>query len=1036
MHLNPLTLSLASRAIYAGPAALPQVTLPPPVAVSDQIATFGALTASGRTGFRPIAENGEEVMLAPGTTPTLVSGSLGAYTAQISTGTASQEGGRLYFTGAAGAPHGAVLRCALATGGTVDLTIDTVPNAYTIGSPAEFTVNSDAFFKISRANFAGKTFIVRARDGNANYGLVNANWTDRFAQATQTVYIRGEKPQIRPLLGNGGVFGNSGLAPHGYAEFEHLAWYSDVGFEDKLTANLTGGSAQTLFTTSAESTDIVVRNCTFSTNCPIARLTSGAPTIQIFSADLNGEKITFENNIVYRLVNGVRVGCSNSSIQYNDISYHFVDCLHITTSRAVTNTVVSNNVFHDCIGDNGYHPDMLQIYGPFGSTNSFSGITIEGNIYYPGYEGVRTPAWDKNKNGGGYNRETTYQIGNRVLTNADHNKMIIVDAAAMPSEITIPPLSEAGSVNATPDFMIQAKFAPTAGIIIKASPGDKLWDLPNQVEVDSFTLTYPWESYVVWLQTSPRRWVLERKVASYQGVFGQDIPTTEGEVGGFTVSHNLLYLNAKPVADGDKDGAGWNVLNNSGLAVWPDLGPLYNPSRSNRTIDTAKTNASVAGGNIAASYGSNGPTFPGAAYLPTAGTISTANVTASELDLNNEWTHVAGAFSPPDPLIRRFCPVTADEAIAYARPKAGGLLPTGMGCGLSQDPANDHWNFGQHPNEPLGKRRNTPWEVVRLAISVIPSGADISWLPPSYLKDGPITGYECRYSINNGAWITPTLTDLSVSVRDLHQGDVVRVQVRASNANGAGVWTPVISKTIAEDLPDATPTLTPLSDNTSAFRPTTVSNQVQSGTVNVSGGKPVLVCVGMRSQNNNSVVTATATIGASGRAFGTGTPLRLVASESTDVLSVHTFIFVVEGLSAAANQTVQVTFVNTSGAAYNANGLTFQVYEINGGKLGDIAGVSGATRSISTANSPLTLTTQAYNSLIVGATTITSSQAIGVSGYDSLVSPPGQMSPNAPTSTVMAIRGTAASGAYTQSFTLATATQLSHCAVEIKAAVA
>ena len=88
------------------------------VTVADQTAEFGADTPAGQGGFRPVGSNGQAITLT--SYQSLVSGNLGGYTPQIS-------GGRLVFN-QAGAPHGAVLRCAHA-GGTIDLAVSEVNSA-------------------------------------------------------------------------------------------------------------------------------------------------------------------------------------------------------------------------------------------------------------------------------------------------------------------------------------------------------------------------------------------------------------------------------------------------------------------------------------------------------------------------------------------------------------------------------------------------------------------------------------------------------------------------------------------------------------------------------------------------------------------------------------------------------------------------------------------------------------------------------------------------------------------------------------------
>ena len=96
--------------------------------VANQTLRFGALTLQGAGGARPLNGNGEEIDLT--SCDGLVSGALGAYRPQVS-------GGRLSFTGAAGAPDGAVLRCTHAGGGQVDIAIAREPATYHCATGAD-----------------------------------------------------------------------------------------------------------------------------------------------------------------------------------------------------------------------------------------------------------------------------------------------------------------------------------------------------------------------------------------------------------------------------------------------------------------------------------------------------------------------------------------------------------------------------------------------------------------------------------------------------------------------------------------------------------------------------------------------------------------------------------------------------------------------------------------------------------------------------------------------------------------------------------
>mgnify|MGYP000172677003 CR=1 FL=1 len=116
--------------------------------LANQTVPFGALTLAGAGGAMPLDSNNQEVTIT--SYDSLVSGSLGAYTPVVS-------GGALTFTGAAGAPNGAVLRCTVAGFGTRDLTISTEANVYSARNEADMA----GILALSDATLASKTIKMR-----------------------------------------------------------------------------------------------------------------------------------------------------------------------------------------------------------------------------------------------------------------------------------------------------------------------------------------------------------------------------------------------------------------------------------------------------------------------------------------------------------------------------------------------------------------------------------------------------------------------------------------------------------------------------------------------------------------------------------------------------------------------------------------------------------------------------------------------------------------------------------------------------------
>jgi hypothetical protein len=134
-------------------------------AVANQTATFGTLTIALAGGFKPVNSSGITRDLS--SYNSLVSGSLGAYTPSVT-------GGKLVFSGASGAPNGVVLRCGLASGGTVDITISTRADTYSISTDVEALAARTAI-----GSTGGKTILFRRGNysGLTNFGCNNTTYT-------------------------------------------------------------------------------------------------------------------------------------------------------------------------------------------------------------------------------------------------------------------------------------------------------------------------------------------------------------------------------------------------------------------------------------------------------------------------------------------------------------------------------------------------------------------------------------------------------------------------------------------------------------------------------------------------------------------------------------------------------------------------------------------------------------------------------------------------------------------------------------------
>lgn len=282
------------------------------VTVPNQVAPWGAKTVSGGGIFQPINSLGQPVDLTASPAPVLLSGSRGAYTEAIaSTGTPSVTG--LRFTGPAGAPEGSVWRCALAAGGTVDITIDTLePNCFHVQTLQQastaygLAVLGDKIKMRAGDKNLTPTAPVTISRGNSPSGtwtggsdLTAGNWVTLTRDAGTTVRI--------------GAVEIGGF--NGYARYLRV---DDLEFWSPLTANQNGGissvtSAQlSLYSNFSSTATMAVTNCRFSHQSPVTGVTiaySGINTGPLVAISCTGGPFWIENNVI----NGCHTGISANS---------------------------------------------------------------------------------------------------------------------------------------------------------------------------------------------------------------------------------------------------------------------------------------------------------------------------------------------------------------------------------------------------------------------------------------------------------------------------------------------------------------------------------------------------------------------------------------------------------------------------------------------------------------------------------------------------------------------------------------------------
>jgi len=288
--------------------------------VQNQVARFGSKTPTGKGGYRPFSDAGVATSLS--TYNSLVSGSLGAYVPAI-----SATGGLIFNSGGAGAPNGAVLRCTLVGGGTVDLTVETVANAY---HAYDITEIKTAY----AAAVCGDTIYVRD-------GFYNQNSPRQIlSRSASPAGWNGSNPfVITPELGGVAKFGalEVGSNGTGAAQYVHL---TGLKFEAQFvaTSNDGIGSTKGIFAITQGLSYVTIDNCEIKT----AQLVTATTTGVLNGIYNNGGRfLTARNNVIDGNAYGITSGSDDCLFEDNLILRTQVDALACSGARTkvLRNTV-------------------------------------------------------------------------------------------------------------------------------------------------------------------------------------------------------------------------------------------------------------------------------------------------------------------------------------------------------------------------------------------------------------------------------------------------------------------------------------------------------------------------------------------------------------------------------------------------------------------------------------------------------------------------------------------------------------------------
>lgn len=321
--LPPNTLirvqSLAYSIVGDGPWSAQGTAMTDPASgsVANQPIYVGTKTRVGDDGARPFTGSGIPADLA--SYDSLVSGSLGVYTPVIS-------GGKLSFTGAVGGPNGAVLRCTLAAGGTVDLTITTVANCYHVATQA-------AIKTVQGLAAMGDNIYVR--DGT--YNATAARWTVMRATVPTGTWTGSNYITISPEIGGRVIIGSVEVGGNGSNIAQHTKWAA-IEFKAPLTATTNDGrhaatSMNAIFHVASATNWIAIENCKIGHDTPVNSLTTG-----VYHAIKNVGSLNFHcrNNVIDGACYGITSDKADAIVEYNMILHVQVDALVIEGARSIT----------------------------------------------------------------------------------------------------------------------------------------------------------------------------------------------------------------------------------------------------------------------------------------------------------------------------------------------------------------------------------------------------------------------------------------------------------------------------------------------------------------------------------------------------------------------------------------------------------------------------------------------------------------------------------------------------------------------------
>lgn len=651
--------------------------------VPNQSAFFPSDTAANSGGFKPFDESGDEQDVTEITDQTGV------------TGTLAIVDGSLVFTSGTPASSDGDVAVIVAGGVTLTITIDASVPGHAYRSWTEFAAavalgtDGEAFY--------GRPGSYTVVGGNGYFdGLFN-DLTDRAVFGA----CRTDEEKNYPVFDRFVLYANTApVSTYGKVTIQNMKFHRDTTEDDKLTGNITGsvsGLIQ-LEQTNGGPDDVIIQDCLFSSNYPIARITGTRPADTIYGVWCKeGSNVIIRRcKSTYLAATALIDDCDTFEFRENLHTYCWDDMIKVVS--ACSNFKILDNEAHSFIGDHGYHPDYIHLYQD--RATGMDTAEIAGNVGYPNVEGCLAPAWPTSDISGALTREGSYNTANRTLTDADQDLFIICDVTSGDQTISLSDPTASGGIHEMA-VQLRAVGGSVSNSVTIDADGYTLYDIDNDTNITSWDLIEPWECVLLRVRPGENRWSLKRVGAIYQGLF------TNANTNGYTnfnIHDNIFWTT------GAVNGIRVDGVNSDTVTVTRNLMPTAWPGDLN---GSGRPNSHANGGpNVAGQFdydGTNGVvSFSLGAAL--AGTFTGSdNALSADVDVT-VWADMVANFNVANAGTQVHFPTTKLQAVEMARPVLGSyLLNNGIGP-LGETTATDVYNFGQLVGD-LGPVVGAPTEL-------------------------------------------------------------------------------------------------------------------------------------------------------------------------------------------------------------------------------------------------------------------------------------------------------------------------------------